>query len=101
LEATGVYSLDLAVALDNAEGIEVAVLNPKVANRFAQTIRRSKTDAADAEILAEYSRRMPFTSWLRPVPDQSVCARLSATSRVFPHKAHKTRTVSMRRKALL
>ena len=28
--------------------IEVAVLNPKVANRFAQTIRRSKTDAADA-----------------------------------------------------
>jgi hypothetical protein len=55
-----------AVALDNAEGIEVAVLNPKVANRFAQTIRRSKTDAADAEVLAEYSRRMPFTSWAAP-----------------------------------
>ena len=53
LEATGIYSLDLAFALDPAEGIEVAVLNPKVANRFAQTIRRSKTDAADAEVLAE------------------------------------------------
>jgi transposase len=50
LEATGIYSLDLAFALDAAEGIEVAVLNPKVANRFAQTIRRSKTDAADAEV---------------------------------------------------
>lgn len=46
LEATGIYSLDLAFALDAAEGIEVAVLNPKVANRFAQTFRRSKTDAA-------------------------------------------------------
>jgi transposase len=66
LEATGIYSLDLAFALDAAEGIEVAVLNPKVANRFAQTIRRSKTDAADAEVLAEYARRMPFTAWVAP-----------------------------------
>jgi transposase len=64
LEATGIYSLDLAFALDAAEGIEVAVLNPKVANRFAQTIRRSKTDAADAEVLAEYTHRMPFTAWI-------------------------------------
>jgi transposase len=31
LEATGIYSLDLAFALDAAGGIEVAVLNPKVA----------------------------------------------------------------------
>jgi transposase len=66
LEATGIYSLDLAYALDAAEGIEVAVLNPKVANRFAQTIRRSKTDAADAEVLAEYTHRMPFTAWIAP-----------------------------------
>ena len=63
------YSLDLAFALDAAEGIEVAVLNPRVANRFAQTIRRSKTDAADAEVLAEYARRMPFTAWVAPSPD--------------------------------
>src|SRR5258708_2760892 len=68
LEATGVSSLDLALALDAAEGIEVAVLNPKVANRFAQTIRRSKTDAADAEVLAEYARRMPFAAWVAPSP---------------------------------
>src|SRR5580658_3929550 len=66
LEATGIYSLDLAFALNAAEGIEVAVLNPKVANRFAQTIRRSKTDAADAEVLVEYARRMPFTAWVAP-----------------------------------
>jgi len=66
LEATGVYSFDLAVALNGASEVEVAVLNPKVANRFAQTIRRSKTDAADAEVLAEYSRRMPFQPWVAP-----------------------------------
>jgi len=66
LEATGMYSLDLALALDAAEGVELAVLNPKTANRFAQTLGRSKTDAADAAALAEYSQRMPFARWRRP-----------------------------------
>jgi len=68
LEATGIYSLDVALALDRADGIEVAVLNPKTVNRFAQTLRRSKTDKADAVALAEYSQRMPFVSWQRPSP---------------------------------
>jgi len=66
LEATGIYSLDLALALDAQVWVEVAVLNPKLVNRFAQTLRRSKTDAADAVVLAEYSQRMPFTPWQRP-----------------------------------
>jgi transposase len=66
LEATGMYSLDVALALDAAEGIEVAVLNPKTVSRFAETLRRSKTDAADAQALAEYSRRMDFVAWQRP-----------------------------------
>src|SRR6202051_3798790 len=66
LEATGIYSLDLALARDRAEGMEVAVLNPKLIHRFAQTLRRSKTDSADAQVLAEYSRRMPFAAWVAP-----------------------------------
>lgn len=66
LEATGVYSLDLALALHAADGIEVAVLNPKIVHRFAETLRRSKTDAADAEVLADYTRRMPFVAWSAP-----------------------------------
>jgi transposase len=66
LEATGVYSLDLALALHAASGIEVAVLNPKVVNRFAATLCRSKTDPADAQVLAEYARRMPFQPWHAP-----------------------------------
>ena len=66
LEATGIYSMDLALALDAAERVEVAVLNPKLVNRFAQTLRRSKTDPADAQVLAEFSLRMPFEPWQRP-----------------------------------
>ena len=49
-----------------AEGIRVAVLNPRRFHQFAETLRRSKTDAADAVALAEYSRRMPFVAWVRP-----------------------------------
>src|SRR5215510_12578039 len=36
LEATGVYSLDLALALDAAPRIEVMVVNPRAARKFAE-----------------------------------------------------------------
>jgi transposase len=78
LEATGVYSLDVALALDAAVGVQVAVLNPKRFHRFAEALRRSKTDAADAIALAEYSRRMEFVAWVRP-SDQAL--ELRAISR--------------------
>ena len=66
LEAPGLYSLDLAPALRAASSIEVAVLNPKTVNRFAATLCRSKTDPADAQVLAEYARRMPCQLWQPP-----------------------------------
>jgi transposase len=66
LEATGIYSMDLALALDAAEGVEVAVLNPKQVHDFARSLRRSKTDSADAQVLAEFSLRMEFKAWQRP-----------------------------------
>lgn len=66
MEATGMYSLDLALALDEAPHVELAVLNPKLVNRFQQTLARSKTDTADALVLAHYSQRMPFSGWQRP-----------------------------------
>jgi transposase len=66
LEATGVYGLDLALALDEAEGFAVEVLNPRKASDFARSLGRSKTDKTDAAALAEYSRRMPFVAWRRP-----------------------------------
>jgi transposase len=78
LEATGLYSLDLALALHAADGIEIAVLNPKTVHRFASTLCRSKTDPADALVLAEYARRMPFTPWR---PPSAVALRLRAMTR--------------------
>lgn len=65
LEASGVYSLDVALSLDEA-GVEVAVLNPRKASDFARSLNRSKTDKADAEALSEHSRRMEFVRWRRP-----------------------------------
>jgi len=78
LEATGLYSLDVALALHAAAGIEVSVLNPKMVNRFAATLCRSKTDPADAQVLAEYARRMPFQGWH---PPQAAAWELRAITR--------------------
>ncbi len=66
MEATGVYHLDLAIALYDA-GIAVMVINPKAAHNFAKVLmKNSKTDAVDADTLAEYAARMAFVRWTRP-----------------------------------
>jgi transposase len=71
LEATGVYSLDLALFLAAAPGVELAVVNPKLSRRFAESLdQRSKDDPIDARVLLEYSARMPFRSWQPPSPVQ-------------------------------
>lgn len=77
LESTGIYSMDVALALDRAIGIEVAVLNPKEAHRVAQSLRRSKTDKADAQALAIYSRKEDFVAWRAPTENQLKLRTLS------------------------
>jgi transposase len=67
LEATGVYSLDLALALHRAPGIEVMVVNPRAAKRFGEALMtRSKSDPVDARVLRELVARMPFEPWHAP-----------------------------------
>jgi transposase len=71
LEATGVYHFDVAVALSRAAGLQVMVINPKVAHNFAKVLMtRSKTDTIDAETLAIYGERMPFEPWQRPADER-------------------------------
>ena len=61
LEATGTYSLELSIALFDA-GLRVMVVNPQASHNFAKVLgKHSKTDKVDAETLAEYAERMPFT----------------------------------------
>lgn len=69
LEASGNYSLDLSLALDADTRIELSVVNPRQARRFAESLgKRSKTDPVDARVLREYARRMPRQVWQRPTP---------------------------------
>ena len=66
LEATGVYHFDLSLALHDV-GVLLMVVNPKVAHKFAKVLmKNSKTDAVDANTLAEYAARMDFVAWTRP-----------------------------------
>ncbi len=51
LESTGLYGLDLALALSGQEGLEVRVANPRVVRHFAQALmQRSKNDQIDAGV---------------------------------------------------
>src|SRR5947208_4436707 len=51
LESTGLYGLDLALALQRAQ-LEVMVANPRAVRHFAQALmQRSKNDRLDAAVL--------------------------------------------------
>ena len=66
LEATGVYHFDLSIALHDA-GVALMVVNPKASHNFAKALMKNgKTDAVDADTLAQYAERMDFVAWTRP-----------------------------------
>jgi len=104
LEATGIYHLQLALALDRHPDTEVMIVNPCAARRFAQAYMvRAKTDVIDADGLLQYLQRMPFQCWSAPRKEllqlQSIAhrigqldkelirerSRLHATHRAGPH----------------
>jgi transposase len=68
LEASGTYSLDVALALARpAAGWQLSLVNPRVARRFAESLgQRSKTDPVDARVLAQYAARMQPQPWQPP-----------------------------------
>lgn len=71
LEATGLYALDVALALSSHGQVELMVANPRAVRHFAQAMmQRSKTDRLDAVVLLEFAERMPFTRWTRPEPNR-------------------------------
>jgi len=70
LEATGIYSFDLALALHEAVRVEVMVVNPRIAHRFAEAcLQRSSTDTTMALTLCEFAARMEFVPWAPPAPE--------------------------------
>jgi transposase len=66
LEATGNYWVALAVTLHEA-GFPVAVVNPRQAYHFAKAqLRRAKTDALDAQDLAQLAATLRPAPWAPP-----------------------------------
>jgi transposase len=81
LEASGNYSLDLALTLQAHPQVEISVVNPLRARRFAESLgERSKTDPVDARVLSEYAMRMRWVPW---VPPSLAALRLRAITRAI------------------
>lgn len=81
LEASGNYSLDVALTLHAHRQVEVSVINPRRARRFAESLgERSKTDPVDARMLCEYAARMPWVPWQ---PPSAVALHLRALTRAL------------------
>lgn len=67
LEATGVYSLEVALAVHQHPRAEVMVVNPKAIKNYAGArMQRAKTDPIDAQLILDYGQRMPFVAWQPP-----------------------------------
>ncbi|HEX2614696.1 MAG TPA: IS110 family transposase [Nitrososphaera sp.] len=66
MEATGVYWEECALILHQA-GYRVNVVNPAQVKAFARTIlRRVKTDATDADLIARFALSVPLPAWNPP-----------------------------------
>jgi transposase len=66
LEATNTYWMSLALHLHNA-GYAVSVINPAQAHRFAKALlKRAKTDAIDAQTLAQLAATLQPKPWTPP-----------------------------------
>src|SRR5690242_17812833 len=81
MEASGNHGLDLALTLHAHRQVEISVVNPRRARRFAESLgQRSKTDPVDARVLCQYAARMPFTAWQ---PPSEAALRLRAITRTI------------------
>jgi len=99
LEATGHYSLDLALTLHQA-GVPVMVANPRAVRHFASALMaRSKTDPLDAEVLRVYAARMPFQNWQPPSPTAlklvAVARRLQALTEMITAEKNRLHAASL------
>lgn len=82
MEASGNYSLDIALRLAGMKGgVKLQVANPRRVRRFAESLgQRSKTDPVDARVLFHYAERMPLVEWQ---PPSAAALRLRALSRTL------------------
>ncbi len=66
LEATGSYWVTLAVTLHQV-GVAVSVVHPNHVHNYAKSLpQRAKTDARDADLLAQFARERQPPTWTPP-----------------------------------
>jgi len=99
VESTGLYGLDLALALHQA-GVAVMVANPRAVRHFAQALlQRSKNDQLDAVVLREFAARMPFQPWRPPSAAAlklvSVARRLEALTAMRAEEKNRLHAASL------
>ncbi len=69
LEATGTYAESVAVALHEA-GHRVSLVNPALVRAFGQSqLKRTKTDKADAQLIARFCALHKPALWHPPAPE--------------------------------
>ena len=83
MEATGSYWISLATRLVH-DGFGVSVINPSQAHHFAKALlKRDKTDAIDAQTLAQLAMILQPEPWMPPPPT----AKLSRTTLPVPARS--------------
>lgn len=102
LESTGVYHLDLALALFWAPGFEVMVVPPRAARHFAEALmRRSKDDPIDAKVMLKYADRMDFRPWTPPAEEKLhlriLARRMSALTEMATEEKNRLHAAEMTR----
>lgn len=72
MEATGIYYLPFAKYLHGkSDGITVSVVNPAQIKAFAKAeLKRTKTDAVDAGVIARFAKAMDPVLWTPPAPHE-------------------------------
>jgi transposase len=93
LESTGVYSDGCATAFADA-GWKVSVVNPSLPKDFGRSeLKRNKTDAMDAGLLARYCSKMEPPAWQPPPLEyrklRSLVERLQALKDMYQQEANR------------
>jgi transposase len=77
LEASGGYEQPVARWL-HARGATVSVVNPRRTASYGDSLlRRSKTDSADARLIARFAQRERPGAWEPPAPNQDALKKMS------------------------
>src|SRR5687767_14265519 len=80
MEATGPYYIGLAIYL-HQQAMMVSVINPLVIKRFSQMrLVRTKTDVADARLIAAYAMTETLARWTPPTEWSVTLQQLDALS---------------------